>query len=93
MEIFEDLGSRPMVYIRFNPDKYIDHTGKEVPSCFKQHSITESPVIGSRSEWKSRLKVLKKYVSDAITSIPEKELSLIQESKNRLSYDIINFNV
>lgn len=30
MEIFQDLGNRPLVVIRFNPDKY-----DKINSCFK----------------------------------------------------------
>lgn len=77
MEIFQDLGPRPMVYIRFNPDKYVNKKGKTIESCFKQHTVNDMPVIATRKAWQGRLKTLKKHVSDAITSIPEKELTLI----------------
>lgn len=77
MEIFQDLGSRPMVYIRFNPDKYINKKGKTIESCFKQHTVNDMPVISTRKAWTGRLKTLKKHVSDAITYIPKKEITLV----------------
>ena len=32
MEISKDLGHRPIVFIRFNPDSYIDKDGKKIKS-------------------------------------------------------------
>jgi hypothetical protein len=34
MQLFEDCGRRPIVFIRFNPDSYINNSGKRVPGCF-----------------------------------------------------------
>ena len=35
MEIYEDIGHRPLVMLRFNPDKYVDSEGTVIPSCFQ----------------------------------------------------------
>ena len=35
MEISRDLQHRSIIFIRFNPDKYIDINGTEIPSCWK----------------------------------------------------------
>lgn len=34
MALFQDLGSRPLVMIRFNPDEYTTMNGRDVKSCF-----------------------------------------------------------
>lgn len=34
MEISQDIGHRPVIFIRFNPDDYIDTTGAKIRSCF-----------------------------------------------------------
>lgn len=34
-ELFEDLGDRPIVFIRFNPDSYLNLNKIRIPGCFK----------------------------------------------------------
>jgi hypothetical protein len=58
-ETFTDLADRPMVLIRFNPDKYNDK------SCFDK----ECRLI--KKEWNKRIKVLKKEIKRVIKEIPE----------------------
>ena len=57
MEIFEDLGSRPIVFIRFNPDKYQGNT------CFK---TTTTGLSLDKKEWKTRIitlvETIKQYI-------------------------------
>jgi hypothetical protein len=52
MELFTDLGNRPMVMIRFNPDEYKIGT-KKVQSCFKGEAVNSY-------EWKKRINSLNK---------------------------------
>jgi hypothetical protein len=63
MEIFQDLGNRPLVLIRFNPDKY-----DEVPSCFVDGKM-------NRKEWNRRIKLLKQTI-EAHKEVPEKEITV-----------------
>jgi hypothetical protein len=65
-ETFTDLADRPMVLIRFNPDKF------EGKSCFDR----DAKLI--KNEWNRRIKVLKKEVKNAIKEIP-KELITIKK--------------
>jgi hypothetical protein len=58
-ETFTDLADRPMVLIRFNPDKYNDK------SCFDK----DCKLI--KTEWNRRIKVLKKEINTFIKDIPE----------------------
>jgi hypothetical protein len=72
MEIFQDLGNRPIVFLRFNPDKYKDETGKVIEGCFKKtKSISNSLQI---EEWRRRMNVLKDRLEYYYKYIPEKEM-------------------
>ena len=62
---FTDLADRPMVLIRFNPDKYEDK------SCFDK----DAKLI--KNEWERRIKVLKKEVKKAIKEIPTELITRI----------------
>ena len=35
MEISRDIGHRPLIFIRFNPDQYIDNKNNKITSCWK----------------------------------------------------------
>lgn len=61
MILFEDIGSRPMVMIRFNPDRYYDHKGQSIPSCW---GYTEEKGLchikpNKKREWLQRLESLR----------------------------------
>ena len=34
-ELYQDFGYVPIVFVRFNPDSYIDANGTKVTSCFE----------------------------------------------------------
>ena len=60
MELSQDVGHRPIVIIRFNPDGYTDQTGKNIASCWSQDGNGICVVKKSKkSEWESRLQQLK----------------------------------
>lgn len=82
MEIFKDLGMRPMVFIRFNPDDYIDESNEKVKSCFKYHKSTGVLFLdcSMKKYWDMRIKmlqdILKKYIKNAQNGIiPMKEIT------------------
>ena len=64
-ELFTDLGDRPIVFIRFNPDEYDDK-----PSSFKYHKTSDVPMIRDTEEWKGRLESLKNCIHKHINIIP-----------------------
>ena len=43
MELSQDLGFRPIVFIRFNPDDYIDKEGNNGEISFLKYSISAIP--------------------------------------------------
>lgn len=82
MEIFRDLGMRPMVLVRFNPDDYVNAAGVDVRSCFTYHRSSGVPSVSSykKKTWDARLKVLCDMVSGYVRKaqsgiIPIKEIT------------------
>jgi Holliday junction resolvasome RuvABC endonuclease subunit len=76
MELFQDLGNRPIVFIRFNPDSYIDEEDNEVKSSFKYHSSLGVPFIRDKDEWNNRLQKLKDTLDYHLHNIPTKEVTV-----------------
>lgn len=67
MEIFESLGSRPIVMLRFNPDNYRGET------CFK---LTKTGSLSlNKKEWNRRIAELVDLVEWYIGNIPDMEVT------------------
>jgi hypothetical protein len=59
MELSQDVGHRPIVFIRFNPDDYIDENGKNISSCWGQDGNGICVIKKSKKvEWETRLQQL-----------------------------------
>jgi hypothetical protein len=54
MQLFGDLGDRPLVVVRFNPDDYVAACGRRVPSPFKHLAKLGVPVVSRQAEWDAR---------------------------------------
>lgn len=85
MELFKDLGSRPLVMIRFNPDSYINENEEKVQGCFKP--LTNVEDIHKRrfydinyTEWDRRIIILEEVICSYIDlkTFPNKELTEIK---------------
>lgn len=83
MELFQDLGRRPMVLIRFNPDSYTRISGEKQSSCFKPlieiDDIHRKKFYNiEKQEWARRLDQLiptiQKYID--IDTFPNKEITI-----------------
>jgi hypothetical protein len=62
MELSQDLGHRPIVFIRFNPDDY-EKDGTSVNSCWGLDKTGICVVKKSKkTEWAERLKCLEEQV-------------------------------
>jgi hypothetical protein len=72
-ELYEDFACRPIVFIRFNPDDYIDKHGNDIKSCFTLCKTTNIQIITrkKKTEWKLRLDALKKKIIHHVNNIPE----------------------
>jgi hypothetical protein len=78
MEIFRDLGNRNIVFIRFNPDDYLDND-KNITSCWGINKQGICVVKKSKTkEWDNRLNELKKQIEYWIVNTPDKEVEVIQ---------------
>ena len=79
MEISRDLGHRPTVFLRFNPDAYIDDKGSKITSCWGLDARGMAVVKKNKQdEWKKRLSVLETHLKYWIDNIPEKTVEIIQ---------------
>jgi hypothetical protein len=70
MQIWEDVGCRPMIFIRFNPDGYKDKEGKNITSCWstnKQGIL----VIKKVKEWDNRINKLLEEIEYWSNNEPE----------------------
>ena len=70
MEIFQDLGNRPIVFIRFNPDKCSDRI-----SAFTR--TKRGYVSKNRKEFNYRIKELKAKIKEHVQDIPEREVTTV----------------
>jgi hypothetical protein len=78
MEISRDVGHRPVVFLRFNPDDYIKD-GKNCTSCWgidkKGFCVVKKSKQG---EWGHRLQCLKDQINYWIQHTPEKMVEVVQ---------------
>ena len=75
MNLWEDVQCRPIIFIRFNPDKY---TKKDttIPSCWtlsKRGLCILKP--NAKKEWSVRLAQLKECVLDSIEHVPSQPIT------------------
>lgn len=80
MEISQDVGHRPIVFIRFNPDNYIDKNGVKIKSCWtpnKHNNILFVPKI-KENEWNLRLDILKNQIKYWMDHETDKTIEIIQ---------------
>ena len=80
MELSQDLGHRPIIFIRFNPDDYTKN-GKNITSCWGQDKKGICVVKKSKKdEWNQRLNVLEEHINYWISpeNITNKTVEVIQ---------------
>jgi hypothetical protein len=80
MEISQDVGHRPIVFIRFNPDDYIDSNGKKIKSCWSPNNKTNILHVSKSKqvEWNHRLDVLKNQIQYWLDNTTDKTIEIIQ---------------
>jgi len=80
MELSQDLGHRPIVFIRFNPDEY-EKNGTNITSCWGQNKKGICIVKKYKnSEWIQRLNTLEEHIKYWINSenVTNKTIEIIQ---------------
>jgi hypothetical protein len=65
----------PIIFIRFNPDKYVNEKGEKISSSFKLCKTTGISIIRNKKEWNNRLNILKNTLSKFLIEIPQKEVT------------------
>jgi len=85
MQLFQDLGNRPLVLIRFNPDTYVNENEEKVQGCFK--ALTKVEDIHKKrfynineTEWIRRVNILEKNIKEylSLDTFPNKEVTEIK---------------
>jgi hypothetical protein len=74
MELFQDLGNRPIVFIRLNPDSY-KLAEKRVKGVF---SVYKSVMIQNKKEFARRYDSLLEAVESAIAIVPTRTVSSVK---------------
>lgn len=79
MEISSDIGHRPIVFLRFNPDAYIDDKENKITSCWGVDGRGMAVVKKEKKdEWEKRLSALHTQLLYWIHNIPGKTVEIIQ---------------
>jgi hypothetical protein len=79
MQISQDVGHRPIAFIRFNPDAYTNQEGVLVKSCWKLNKIGVMTIMKTKErEWEERIENLKTQIQYWIDNPTEKTVEIIQ---------------
>jgi hypothetical protein len=64
MELSQDVGHRPIIFIRFNPDDYKNVNNENITSCFGMDNRSGVLIVkkSKQKEWNERLNVLKNVI-------------------------------
>lgn len=76
MELSQDVGHRPIVFIRFNPDSYVEE-GQKIPSCWCLNDDGIC-ILKDKPEWNRRLDALKHQMEYWIQERTSKTIEVVQ---------------
>lgn len=76
IELSQDLGHKPIIFIRFNPDSY-KVNGKNIPSSWR-YTKTGLCHIKDEKNWNNRLHNLKEQIHYWLENITDKLIEVIQ---------------
>ena len=78
MEISQDVGYRPIIFIRFNPDDYI-YKDNKISSCWSLDNKGLCIIKKSKKdEWDKRLNSLETQINYWINNKTDKTVEVIQ---------------
>lgn len=79
MELSQDLQHRPIVFIRFNPDDYVNQEGILVKSCWKLNKLGVMQIQKTKQkEWEERINSLKQQIQYWIDNPTEKTIEIVE---------------
>jgi len=79
-ELWQDVGERPLVFVRFNPDEYTRADGSKVTSCWGYTEKRELPHVKTSkiAEWDQRLQHLLESVNYWIANVPGRSIETVE---------------
>ncbi len=79
MLLSQDVGHRPIVFIRFNPDSYTNQEGVLVKSCWKLNKLGVIAVPKNKQdEWSQRIESLTEQIQYWIDNPTEKTIEIVE---------------
>ena len=79
MELSQDVHHRPIVFIRFNPDKYVDSEGNTIKSCWRLNKQGIMTIMKTKEEeWKQRVDKLKETIQHWIDNMSDKTIEIVE---------------
>jgi hypothetical protein len=79
MEISKDLQHRSIVFIRFNPDNYVNEKGNIIKSCWKINKLGIMQIQKTKiKEWDERINTLHRQIQYWIDNPTEKTIEIIE---------------
>jgi hypothetical protein len=79
MELSQDLQHRPIVFIRFNPDSYINQNKLKISSCWRTNKQGVIQIMKTRmTEWKERINILNQQIQYWIDNKSNKTIEIIE---------------
>ena len=79
MELSKDVGHRPFVFIRFNPDAYTNIEGIRISSCWKSNKLGIMTISKTKEkEWSERIETLLGEISYWMENLSEKTVQIIE---------------
>ena len=80
MELSKDVGHRPIIFIRFNPDKYFNSDNKKIDSCWTYSKINGHINVDRKhkKEWNKRLNSLEEQITYWLNNKTDKTIEIIQ---------------
>jgi hypothetical protein len=77
MEISRDVGHRPIVLIRFNPDSYTDSSGNQIPGCWRLNGFGTCSIVND-ADWTSRTEKLVSVIKQYLERPADRTVTVIQ---------------
>lgn len=78
MEISKDIGHRPLVFIRFNPDSYVTIKNELIKSCWRSNQLGIFIINkDENNDWNNRLETLKTQIEYWSNNPTDKTLEVV----------------
>ena len=79
MLLSQDVQHRPIVFIRFNPDGYLDKNGELVRSCWRLNQRGIMSIVKNKErEWGERLSALMEQIQYWVDNPTEKTVEVVE---------------